>query len=496
MTSYNSTSGHQVFHVYLNGFLHCKSRFSHLHELHSKLKSSYPEVLDEICAKFPPRKVMVLSTNELETRRDKLETYLQALSQCIDITTGSEFTSFLVKQQAQTFAAKEKIMHAFPLTLPDFSVAMLNLDETASSVMVLLNAAELLGIPKQYLFAFKLVLVEQQDKVLIYHKLLLACECPALVLLSAKQEMPSSKFAIIIRKMLSSNEIEQQLLGNRTICKLVADEIRQDLKFNFCLPRDSKNCPKSKLIEKTGDSILSYTGKIRYCGYIRFQLCMANFPEERTYVVPRFGKYEVCLEYNQRDGTRVCANMKVCRIKCWSVGELTEPNLYKQFSYKYELCFEYYLAHGKAQMVKILTNEAVMMSLCIQQMIDEMTLINAQRGIEQIILSDDYHIEIDHVKEETSSLTTLSSIENNNGQSTSACIECQAMQSSGREMISRSASNYLDGNSPQHSVQYDMNARSLMSEHRSQFPKLSRLKDSQLSKDNITFTEANFDCDL
>ncbi|XP_075251932.1 sorting nexin-17-like [Convolutriloba macropyga] len=501
VASYNST-GHQVFHIYLNGFLHCKSRFSHLHELHAKLKSIYPEVLEEIGAKFPPRRLMVLNTNELETRRDKLETYLQTLSQCVDITTGPELTSFLVKQQAQSFTIpKDKMTQPFQLTLPDFSPAMLSIDSSASSVMVLLNAAELLSIPKQFLFAFKLVLVELQEKVLIYQKLLLACECPALVLFSARLEKPSSKFAILIRKMLSSNEIEQQLLDNRVIAKLVADEIRQDLKYSFCLPRDSKNYPKAKLLEKSDEALLESMNKLRYCGYIRFQVCMANFPEDRTYVVPRFGRYEVCLEYNQRDGTRVCANLKVCRIKCWSVGELTEPNLYKQFSYKYELCFDYYLAHDKACLVKILTNEAVMMSLCIQQMIDEMTLINAQRGVEQVVLCDDYHIEIDHIKEETASLATLSSLENSSMPSTSnntTCLECQNMQAAaGQSFVKERIGEQLhDSNDAQVLVQYDMNDGAWLQEHRAQYPKLSRLKESSLTKENETFLRANFDCDL
>ena len=498
VSSYNSTTGHQVFHIHLNGFLHSKTRFSNLHDLHTKLKTYYPEILDEMGIKFPPRHLMVLNSSELELRRDKLETYLQTLSQCVDITTGPEFTAFLIKQQVYTFPfSKDKQKQPFPLTLPDFSTTMLDVEPSASSVSVLLNASEVLLLPKQFLFAFKLVLVELQDKVLIYHKLLLACECPALVLVGAKQEMPSSKFAILLRKMLSSNEIEEQLLRNPVVAKLVADEIRQDLKFSFCLPKDTKNNPKTKLIEKSNEDLLNSLSKIRYCSYIRFQLCVANFPEEKTYVVPRFGKYEVCLEYNQSEGSRVCAKLKVCRIKCWSVGELTEPNIYKQFNYKYELCFEYYLAHDKACVVKILTNEAVMMSLCIQQMIDEMSLINAQKGIETIMLPDDYEIQIDQIKsDETSSLTTLSSLENGPSVLDSNCIECRNITSTSSASVDRTT-HTAESPSPLHSnVQYTANEGAWLEKHRSKYPMLSRLKESYFSKQNITFTDANTDFDL
>ena len=52
------------------------------------------------------------------------------------------------------------------------------------------------------------------------------------------------------------------------------------------------------------------------------------------------------------------------------------------------------MSRDKALLIKILTNEAVMMSLCIQQMIDELSLINAQRGIEQIALPDEFEMQV------------------------------------------------------------------------------------------------------
>ena len=305
----NSSTTHQVFLIYLNGFLHSRTRFSQLYELHSKLKSNYGDILDEIGAKFPPRHLMLLNSADIEQRRDKLETYLQNISQCTDIITGPELINFLVKQQISTFTFKNP-QQKLPIMLPNHSVTHVNIEVNSTTLSVLLAVGERLELPKDYLFAFKLVLIEIRDKILIYHKLLISCECPLLALTSAKIENPSSSFYILLRKMLSSVELESEIFGHPLVQQLAADEIRQDLKYNFCLPKD-KSYPKVKLIALPDEVLLHNIHRIRYYGCIKFSLSCANFPDEKSYVVPRFGKYAIFLEFSQNDGSRASVTFKV-----------------------------------------------------------------------------------------------------------------------------------------------------------------------------------------
>ena len=488
----HSGTTHQVFLIYLNGFLHSRTRYSQLYELHSKLKSHYGDVLDEIGAKFPPRHLMLLNSSDIELRRDKLETYLQNISQCTDIITGPELINFLVKQQISSFTFKNP-QQKLPIMLPNHSVTDVNIDVNSTTLNVLLAVGDRLGLPKDYLFAFKLVLIGIRDKILIYHKLLISCECPLLALNSAKLESPSTSFYILLRKMLSSSELEVEIFGHPLVRQLAADEVRQDLKHNFCLPKD-KSFPKAKLMALPDEMLLHNIHKIRYYGCIKFNLSCANFPDEKSYVVPRFGKYAVFLEFSQADGSRAAVTFKVNRIKCWSVGEIAFANSLKHFNYKFELCFEYYMSRDKALLIKILTNEAVMMSLCIQQMIDELSLINAQKGIEQVALTDEFEMQVDEVRSDTDSLNALSTSSSDNPNS----VRINGHESKEVQLV-ESVREVSRPNCDERVV-CASNEQETFPEfsfptYESQYPCLSRLK-KPLSKENMTFEKANFDSDL
>lgn len=62
------------YNIHINGVFHCTVRYKQLHNLHEQLKKVFG---NESLPSFPPKKLLPLSSSQLEERRILLEKYIQ-----------------------------------------------------------------------------------------------------------------------------------------------------------------------------------------------------------------------------------------------------------------------------------------------------------------------------------------------------------------------------------------------------------------------------------
>jgi hypothetical protein len=65
----------QGYNIHINGVFHCTVRYRQLHNLHEQLKKEYGANNLPV---FPPKKLLPLSSSQLEERRAMLEKYIQS----------------------------------------------------------------------------------------------------------------------------------------------------------------------------------------------------------------------------------------------------------------------------------------------------------------------------------------------------------------------------------------------------------------------------------
>lgn len=64
----------QGYNVHINGVFHCTVRYKQLHNLNEQLKKEFG---NEAVPTFPPKRLLPLTSSQLEERRVLLEKYIQ-----------------------------------------------------------------------------------------------------------------------------------------------------------------------------------------------------------------------------------------------------------------------------------------------------------------------------------------------------------------------------------------------------------------------------------
>ncbi|KAJ8955470.1 hypothetical protein NQ318_003570 [Aromia moschata] len=68
----------QGYNIHINGVFHCTVRYKQLHNLNEQLKKEFG---NDSVPPFPPKKLLPLTTSQLEDRRALLEKYIQTVGQ-------------------------------------------------------------------------------------------------------------------------------------------------------------------------------------------------------------------------------------------------------------------------------------------------------------------------------------------------------------------------------------------------------------------------------
>lgn len=367
-----SGSSYTGYHIYINGKFHCTVRYRQLHNLHDQLKKEYGATA---LPYFPPKKFLPLSANQLEERRSLLEKFIQKVGQHPDLVSSEIVNSFLLSAQVETCSEKsqECTLDIFLMNGYQISVSVLT---TERSHQVLEKVCRQISLPDAYVYYFYLFLVRDEDNgnITIIRKLQ-DFESPFI-----SQRSLGGAHKIVLRKNYWDPAYDIELATDRVALNLLYVQAVTEVDCGWLLCNEEARQNLVSLQAKGSKrQYMKNVRLLKYYGYIQFQPCVADFPFPGAPVLVSIGNYELNIRLQTGSISSSASSgggiFKVTRMRCWRITTLHDNSENGNKSGPdFELSFEYLVAKDKLMWITISSEQAILMSICLQSMVDELLL--------------------------------------------------------------------------------------------------------------------------
>ncbi|KAM9354385.1 sorting nexin-17 [Pholidichthys leucotaenia] len=382
-----NSSTYVAYNIHVNGVLHCRVRYSQLFGLHEQIKKEYGS---NMVPTFPPKKIFTLTPAEVEQRREQLEKYMQAIRQDHLLGASELFNSFLRKAQQETQQIPTEEV-AIDICLCSGQKVTVNILTSYKTEDVLDAVATKLDLPDELIGYFSLFLVrEGVDGSLSFVRKLQEFELPYVSITSSR----SSEFHIVLRKSYWDMAYDSDVMENRVGLNLLYAQTVSDIERGWILVNKDQHRQLKSLQEKGSKKEFIHLGQtLKYYGYIKFDPCFTDFPEKGCQVIVSAGNNELNFHIKLPNEQMKEASFKVTRMRCWRITSsqvpipngTTNPCTSGQFEVKLELSFEYLMSKDRLQWVTITSDQAIMMSICLQSMVDELMVKKSGASIKKML---------------------------------------------------------------------------------------------------------------
>uniref|UniRef100_A0A3Q2PV20 Sorting nexin-17 n=1 Tax=Fundulus heteroclitus TaxID=8078 RepID=A0A3Q2PV20_FUNHE len=364
-----------AYNIHVNGVLHCRVRYSQLLGLHEQMKKEYGS---NVVPTFPPKKIFTLTPAEVEQRREQLEKYMQAVRQHPLLGASELFNSFLRKaqQETQQIPTEEAALDICLSNGQKITVNILTSDQTED---VLDAAAAKLDLPDELVGYFSLFLVrEGVDGNLTFVRKLQDFELPYVSITS----LQSSDYHII------------DFCLEEFIFLVLLLQTVSDIERGWILVNKDQHRQLKSLQEKGSKKEYIHLGQtLKYYGYLKFDPCITDFPEKGCQVIVSAGNNELNFHVKLPNDQMKEGSFKVTRMRCWRVTSsvitvsngTNNPCKSAKCEVKLELAFEYLMSKDRLQWVTITSQQAIMMSTCLQSMVDELMVKKSGGSIKKML---------------------------------------------------------------------------------------------------------------
>lgn len=383
--SRSSESGAQyvAYNIHVNGVLHCRVRYSQLLGLHEQLKKEYG---NNVVPAFPPKKLFTLTPAEVEQRREQLEKYMQAVRQDPVLGASESFNSFLrhSQQETQRIPTEEVQLEVFLSNGQKVKVSILTSDQTED---VLEAVTSKLDLPEDLVGYFSLYLIKDtSDGSFSFVRKLQEFELPYVSLTSLR----SREYKIILRKSYWDSSYDEDVMENRVGLNLLYAQAVSDVERGWVLVTKEQHRQLKSLQEKVSKKeFIQLAQTLKYYGYIKFEPCITDFPEKGCHVIVSAGNNELNFQVKLPNEQMKEGSFKVTRMRCWRVTSSMpfsngsgSPN---KTDVRLELAFEYLMSKDRLQWITISSPQAIMMSICLQSMVDELMVKKSGGSIKKML---------------------------------------------------------------------------------------------------------------
>ncbi|XP_020286269.1 sorting nexin-17 isoform X2 [Pseudomyrmex gracilis] len=308
------------YNIHINRLFHCTVRYKQLHNLHIQLSKD----LNVPLPLFPPKKLFPLTISQQEERRLALEKYIQSVGQNITINNSEILNGFLLNAQQETVGSFSE-NNVLDIYLMNGSKISLTVSTGEHSGEVLKKIYKQINLLQKYYSHFALFIITQDD-------------------LSGGMKMVS--------------------------------EIR-----NGWIPVTREEQRKLEHLQTSGNrkEYLNVARCLKYYGYIQFAPCYCDYPQHGTKVLLAIGGNELNIRVLSSSEKLVgdCEHeiaFKVSRVRCWRITTVQNgaDHCEDNDENSLELSFEYLIAKNELQWITIISEQAILMSVCLQAMIDEL----------------------------------------------------------------------------------------------------------------------------
>uniref|UniRef100_A0A0B6Y8D2 Sorting nexin-17 n=1 Tax=Arion vulgaris TaxID=1028688 RepID=A0A0B6Y8D2_9EUPU len=369
-----------MYNININGVFHCKARYKQLRQFHDELKKEFGS---HVLPEFPKKKLLTLTPQEIEQRRIILERYIQLVSQDPQITNSDLFNTFLLtaQQESQTEEAEHVSLDVFLMN--GFKITI-NLRSTDQTDDVLEAISQQIKIPDDFVHYFGLFLVRrEEDSDGSIMRQLQDFESPYLSLKAANK---SEVHRIVLRKRYWDSSFDQDLLDNKITMNLLYVQANSDVEKQWVLATKEQLNHLTNLRKKGSKrEFLKMTSTLKFYGYIHFKPCITDYPEPNTRVIVATGQKELNFRVHV-DGQVKEGSFKITRMRCWRITTVyptsdksSSSSSSSQQQSQLELSFEYLMSRDTLQWISIISDQAMLISTCLQSMVDELIMIKQNK---------------------------------------------------------------------------------------------------------------------
>nr|KAF6329336.1 sorting nexin 17 [Pipistrellus kuhlii] len=270
---------------------------------------------------FPPKKLFSLTPAEVEQRREQLEKYMQAVRQDPLLGSSETFNSFLRRAQQETQQVPTEEV-SLEVLLSNGQKVLVNVLTSDQTEDVLEAVAAKLDLPDDLIGYFSLFLVrEKEDGAFSFVRKLQEFELPYVSVTSLR----SQEYKIVLRKSYWDSAYDDDVMENRVGLNLLYAQTVSDIERGWILVTKEQHRQLKSLQEKVSKKEVP-------------------LPSGGT-SSPGRGRGEVRLE----------------------------------------LAFEYLMSKDRLQWVTITSPQAIMMSICLQSMVDELMVKKSGGSIRKML---------------------------------------------------------------------------------------------------------------
>ena len=115
-----------------------------------------------------------------------------------------------------------------------------------------------------------------------------------------------------------------------------------------------------------------------------FRPCVSDHPEPHTPVTVAIGRGCLSMRTVTQESETREYSFKITRMRCWRIMKGDQPEngqqsegMLKSEGSKLELSFEYLVTPEKLEWVRVVSSQAILMSMCLQSMVEELVRIRS-----------------------------------------------------------------------------------------------------------------------
>ncbi|TRZ01331.1 hypothetical protein DNTS_025524, partial [Danionella cerebrum] len=262
------------------------------------------------------------------------------------------------------------------------NVSILTSDQTED---LLESVASKLDLPDELVGYFSLFLVQERgDGGCTYVRKLQEFELPYVSITS----LHSPDYRIVLRKSYWDMAYDGDVMDDRVGLNLLYVQTMADVERGWILANKEQHKQLKSLQEKgSKKEFICLAQTLKYYGYIKFDPCITDFPEKGCHVLVGAGNNELNFHVKLPSEQIKEGSFKVTRMRCWRVTSsqvpvtngTPNPSSSTKCEVKLELAFEYLMSKDRLQWVTITSQQAIMMSICLQSMVDELMQMQRKR---------------------------------------------------------------------------------------------------------------------
>ncbi|CAI9718973.1 sorting nexin-17-like isoform X2 [Octopus vulgaris] len=300
------------------------------------------------------------------------------VSQVPDIASCSIFNSFLLNAQQESMQQIEESVNLEVYLMNDHKLTV-NITSTDQTEDVLEAVAAQIEIPEEHTYYFALYLVKREDDHCCIIRKLQDFESPYISLKSLNKDGPH---CIVLRKSYWDMQYDNDLLNNRVTLSLLYTQAVNDIEQQWIIATKDQFLQLSALQQKgSKKDYLQFVRTLKYYGYMHFRPCITDYPEKKTNVLIAVGNEELNFRIQTGKDQYKEGSFKITRMRCWRITTIYADRdncSKKDLKPQLEISFEYQLSRDKLQWINIKSDQAILISMCLEGMVDE--LVRKKKG--------------------------------------------------------------------------------------------------------------------